>query len=371
MTFDLTRRSALQVAAGGLLGMTTMAALAQGGGTGGAEAPVPADMAERIDLGRRAGLLSDLHGILALRDGKVILERYFTGEDNAWGQPLGQVAFDRTTLHDLRSVTKSMVSLLYGIALDQGVVPEPDAPLLEAFPEYPDLAADPSRAAWRISHALNMTLGTEWDEDLPYSDPRNSEIAMEMAEDRYRFVLDRPIVAEPGARWIYNGGCTALIGALIERGSGLRLDAFAARHLFAPLGIGDSEWSGGSDGVLSAASGLRLTAPGLARIGEMILAGGQWDGRTVVPKGWLDRCAERQAATTYGLGYSHFWYLSDQPVAGGADGSRFTLSAMGNGGQRLYVIPAMKLVVVLFAGAYNRPDQWMTPTMVLQRIILS
>src|SRR5205807_491308 len=91
------------------------------------------------------------------------------------------VAIPRRELHDLRSATKSIVGLLYGIALAAGKVPAPDQKLLAQFPEYPDLAGDPRRAAWTVGHVLTMTLGTEWDEQLSYTDPRNSETAMDGA----------------------------------------------------------------------------------------------------------------------------------------------------------------------------------------------
>ncbi len=113
-------------------------------------------------------------------------------------KPLGTVTFGPDTLHDLRSVTKSVVGLLYGIALDRRLVPPPDAPLLAQFPEYPDLAADPARALLTVENALTMTMGFAWDEQRPYTDPANSEIAMENAPDRYRYILDQPIVAAAG-----------------------------------------------------------------------------------------------------------------------------------------------------------------------------
>jgi CubicO group peptidase (beta-lactamase class C family) len=147
--------------------------------------------------------------------------------------------------HDLRSVSKSIVGLLYGIALADGQVPAPGQPLVDHFP-YPDLATDPARARMTVAHALSMTLGTAWDESLPYTDPRNSEIAMEMAGDRYRFVLDRPLGAEPGTSWAYNGGTTALLARLIAAGTGMQLDDYARAKLFAPLGITDTEWVRGS-----------------------------------------------------------------------------------------------------------------------------
>lgn len=187
---------------------------------------------------------ADLHVVLAARSEKVFLEHYAEGVDEEWGRPIGNVSFDADTLHDLRSVTKSIVSLLYGIALDKGLVPSPDAPLLSRFPECPELAADPARSKITVGQALTMTLGMEWNENRLYSDPENSEIAMELAPDRYRFVLDRPIIAD-------SGGSVALVGAIIERGSGKTLPDFARQALFAPLGIERFHWSAGNDGVAS------------------------------------------------------------------------------------------------------------------------
>ena len=331
---------------------------------------VAGDIAERLDLAYRSGLLDGLHGVLVKRHGETVLEAYFSGTDENWGRPLGDVAFSPTTLHDLRSVTKSITSLVYGIALAQGRVPPPDAPLLDAFPQYADLAVDPARAAWTVGNVLNMTLGTEWNEDVPYTDPANSEIMMERADDRYRFILDRPIVDEPGTRWIYNGGCSAIIGYLIAEGTGQSLEDFASDALFEPLGITDFEWNRGSDGVPSAASGLRLTAPSLARIGQMMLASGQWQGREIVPAAWIDACMTPQIAASFGQMYSNQWYLSEQYVPVASE-MRPMISAAGNGGQRLFVMPSLDLTGVIFAGDYNRMDQWINPTLVLQRIVLA
>jgi CubicO group peptidase (beta-lactamase class C family) len=233
-----------------------------------AAAPV-AEPADRLDADIRAGLLPDVHAVLVSRAGHVLLERYYAGADQSWGRPLGVVAFGPDTLHDLRSVTKSVVGLLYGIALDRGLVPSPEAPLLAQFPEYPDLAGNPQRARLTIAHALTMTLGMAWDEQRPYTDPANSEIAMENAPDRNRFILERPFVAAPGERWIYSGGAVALLGHLIAKGFRRTLPDFARQALFAPLGITTFEWAEGQDGIASAASGLRPRPRDLLRIGNL------------------------------------------------------------------------------------------------------
>lgn len=324
----------------------------------------------RLLAGIEAGLLRDLHVVLAARSGSVFLDHYTQGNDEEWGRPLGQVAFDAGALHDLRSVTKSIVSLIYGIALDRGLVPPLEATLLAQFPEYADLAVDPARARITIGHALTMTLGMEWDENRPYSDPLNSEIAMELAPDRYRFVLDRPIIAEPGSRWIYSGGSVALIGAIIARGTGQSLPDFARDALFMPLGIERFHWSTGNDGVASAASGLRLTAPDLLRIGQMLLRKGVWDGQRIVSEGWIEASFAPATSTPDGLGYGRLWFIGDAP-APAFDAPKPWYAGFGNGGQRLWLMPEADIAAVIYAGKYNAWDAWVTPTRVWREIILA
>lgn len=324
----------------------------------------------KLLAGIEAGLIRDVHAVLVSRRGKLVLEHYRTAVDESWGMPLRTVAFDATTLHDLRSVTKSVVGLLYGIALDRGLVPPPQAPLLAQFPDYPDLAADPARAGLTIGHALTMTLGLDWDEYRSYADPLNSEIAMENAPDRYRFVLERAVLQAPGTHWVYSGGATALVGAIIERGSGQRIEDFAREALFAPLGILRFEWLSGADGVASPASGLRLSALDLMRIGRLVLEGGRIDGRQVVSKGWLDVSLARAVSTDDGLDYGHFWFLGAAPVpAFGAE--RPWMAGFGNGGQRLWLMPEADLACVIFSGNYNAPDAWVSPTRLWREIVLA
>ncbi|MBK8158458.1 MAG: serine hydrolase [Rhodospirillaceae bacterium] len=321
--------------------------------------------AGKLDAAIAAGALPDLHGLVILADNKLVLERYVAGEDQRWGQPLGRVAFAPETIHDLRSVSKSVVALLYGIALARGEAPVPEAPLLAQFPEYPDLAKGPERAALKVQHVLTMTLGQEWNEDLPYTDPANSEIGMEQAPDRYRFVLERPFVDTPGRRWIYSGGASALLGRLIEKGSGVTLHDFARTHLFEPLGIDASDWITGGDGAYSAASGLRLTPRDLARIGQMVLQNGSWDGREIVPSAWLTQAFTPRVPCFDDVDYGYQWYLRNA-----TDGHGPRRFAMGNGGQRLILIPDRKLVIAILCGAYNRPDQWKTPAAIMLEHVL-
>jgi CubicO group peptidase (beta-lactamase class C family) len=324
------------------------------------------DLADQLDRAVQNGRLRNLHAVVVARGGKLVLERYYAGPDERWGEPLGTMAFGPEVKHDLRSVSKSIVGLLYGIALAEGRVPAPDQPLVDHFP-YPDLAADPARRRMRIAHALSMTLGLEWDETLPYTDPRNSEIAMEMAPDRYRFVLERPIVAEPGSRWVYNGGATALLAHLIAEGTGGQLHDYAREKLFAPLGITDTEWVLGTNGEPAAASGLRMRPRDLARIGQLVLDQGRAGDRQLVPAAWLDASFEPRVPADAELAYGYQWWL--WPRERSADGRRW-MAGFGNGGQRLTIMPHLDLVLVVMAGNYNQPDAWQLPVTITAEILI-
>jgi len=330
-----------------------------------AEAGFSDDLGEKIDAGVADGRFAGLHSVLLVRHGKLVLERYYEGEDEVRGRPRGTVDFGPEDLHDLRSVTKSIVGLLYGIALVDGSVPDLDTPLLSAFPEYDDLPDDPQRQRMTVAHALSMQLGTEWDESLSYADPRNSETAMDRAPDRYRYVLDRPMVTEPGTRWTYNGGATAVLARLIEKGTGQLLADYAEEKLFTPLGIDTYQWVKGRDGAYIAASGLRLRPRALARIGQMVLDGGRWEGQQVVPEDWLARSFETQAVVDEQIDYGYQWWLGKPPP----EGPRW-VGAFGNGGQRLQIMPRGNMLMVVTAGNYNQPDAWKVPVGVLLDAVL-
>ena len=235
----------------------------------------------------------NVHAVLIERDGRLVYEEYFSGKDERWGQPLGIVTFTRATLHDLRSVTKSVVSALVGIASRSGAIPSLDAPLLDYFPEYKDLDV-PERRRITIRHALMMSVGLEWNEDIPYTDPKNDEIVMTRNRDPLHYVLARPIVSAPGTSWRYNGGTTQVLGTIVQRATKRPLAEYARAMLFAPLGIREFEWLGSLAGVPSAASGLRLRPRDLAKFGSLYLHDGRWNGRQVLPREWVHESTRRR-----------------------------------------------------------------------------
>jgi CubicO group peptidase (beta-lactamase class C family) len=315
----------------------------------------------------RYGRLWNLHGVVVVRQGRLVFEQYFTGPDEHWGSPVGGVTFGPDTLHDVRSITKSIVSLLYGIAHGQGTVGSVDRPVLDAFPEFADLRTDPARMRILVKHALTMTMGTEWNEDLPYSDRRNGERQMEAAPDRYRFVLDRPLVAAPGERWNYNGGATAVIAKLVSRGTGRPLLEFAQEHLFAPLGITDVDWITDLKDEPKAASGLRMRPRDLAKIGQLVLQRGRWVAQEVIPDRWLQEATTAQAQPDRFRRYGYQWWLGDSPFG---DVQTPSVAGFGIGGQRLCIVPELELVVVVTAGNYDKPGQGRLPLAILEQFVL-
>ena len=330
------------------------------------------EIAQRLAQAQEGGKVDGLHTLLVSQGGKVVIEHYGRGEDEAWGRPLGIVAFAPDVLHDLRSVSKSVVALLYGIALAAGKVPPPKAKLYDQFPEYADLAKQPGRDRLTMHHVLSMTLGLEWDElTIPYGDPRNSENAMEAAPDRFRFIIERPIVGEPGVKWTYCGGATAILGRLIAKGTGEKLLDYARRVLFDPMGFGPSEWSVGTDGEPHTASGLRLLPRDMLKIGQIVIAGGQWNGKQVVPAEWVKRATTAVLAIDRGRSYGYQWYMGDV-AAGSPPEPRHWMGGIGWGGQRLFVFPALDLVVAMNCGNYRKSgaEQNHVNTVVLTEVVL-
>jgi len=318
------------------------------------------DFAAKLDQFVQSGRVSNIHGIIVARRGRIALERYYEGDDQVRDENgrlrTERVAFSAERGHDIRSITKSIVGLLYGIAREDGKVPPLDAPLLAQFPQYTDLPDMAQRRGWTIRHALTMTLGTEWNEDISYEDPRNGQTAMENAPDRVRYVLEQPIVAVAGERWIYNGGATTLIGRIIEKGVGVPIHDYARRVLFDPLGIGPTEWRAvrGREGETIFASGLAMRPRDLARVGQMVLDGGKVGERQIVPAAWLDDSFKPAARITDRRHYGYQWYAGYTPFESleGPRRARYA-GGIGNGGQRLVVFPDDEIVVVISAGNYN------------------
>src|SRR5262249_7517747 len=237
---------------------------------------------------------SNVHAVLVVRHGTLVFEHYFSGSDEAWGRPLGNVAFGPDVRHDERSATKSIVALLLGIAIDRGLIKSIDEPVLSFFPEYADLRT-PDKDRITLRHLITMSGGLEWHElDIPYTSAANSEIRMELAGDPYRFALEQPVVGPPGGVWKYNSGATELVAAVLKKAAGKPVDDFARELLFAPLGITDVEWPRYTNGNAIAGGALRLRPRDLAKFGQLVLQRGVWEGTQVVAASWIDAATAPQ-----------------------------------------------------------------------------
>jgi CubicO group peptidase (beta-lactamase class C family) len=190
---------------------------------------------------RLKGSDANVHAMVIVRHGKLVFEQYYPGDDYPWGHPDRRYEFDAATKHDMRSVSKSVTSLLIGIAIDSRLITSVEEPVVKFFPEYAALAT-PGWDRVTLRNLLTMSSGIEWDEARPWNDPKNDEPYLGSEPDPLRYVLAKPIVAPADLIWNYNGGGTDLLGAVIARVSGKAFEVFADEALFQPLGITDWEW---------------------------------------------------------------------------------------------------------------------------------
>jgi CubicO group peptidase (beta-lactamase class C family) len=298
----------------------------------------------------------NVHAVLVARHGSLVYERYFKGDDENGSRRLSDAEHDPDTLHDLRSVTKSITSLILGIAIDRGWVPGVDTTVVKLLPQYADLRS-PEKDRITLRHLLTMSQGLKWDQiQTPYSDPGNSETAMDSAADPYRFVLSQPIYSSPGAIWNYSSGSAALISAVLHQATGKTLDVLAREELFTPLGITKVRWFRyRSNGEPMAASGLRMLPRDLLKVGQLVLNRGVWNGRQIVSAAWIDASITPHIQTAQlfsmaGYSYGYQWWIGHSLV----NGQTVDWAAgQGLGGQRLFLIPRLDMVVVVMAGLYK------------------
>lgn len=327
-----------------------------------------------------AGRHGNVDGMLVARHGRIVFERsyvhdydrLFVGQDQTRGpynyyDPEWHPYYKRGRLHTLQSVSKSVTSALIGVALRRGEIPSVDVRIAPYFASFRP-SSDPRWSAPTLRHLLTMTAGIRWDETtVTYTDPRNSCAAMEASPDWVQFVLDQPMAEEPGRVFNYNSGVTQLLAQILRQSTGRLPDAYAAEHLFGPLGIRAFHWKRTPTGLPDAEGGLYLTARDLARIGELYLRDGVWAGRRILPEGWVgESTAPRMVVSSPPGGerdYGYQWWS----LPYGADGKR-AFAAIGYGGQLLLVVPEHDLVAVLTGwNIYDRRPP--SPNLVLDRIL--
>lgn len=320
-----------------------------------APAPVASSIESLVDVAAlcrmtdRLAASANVHAVLVARAGKLVFERYLTGSDEINDRPIANATFDADTLHDMKSVSKSVASLALGIAIDRGLIAGVDQPIFSFFPELSDLRS-PEKDRILLSHALTMSMGLKWVEATPSTGNfDNDESRMHMARDPCRYVLGLPLVTPAGQDFFYNTGALTLVSAIIRKAVGKPLDEFAREALFEPLGITRFEWTR-VKGDTDAGGGLRLRPRDMVKIGQLVLAGGRWDDRQIVSKAWIDASTRPRLEATGPYFYGYLWWLG-RSLHGGRE--IHWDAALGRGGQSIRIVPELDLVVAVTAGYYQ------------------
>ncbi|MGH9315318.1 MAG: serine hydrolase domain-containing protein [Vicinamibacterales bacterium] len=357
--------------------------------------PSSTPRAERLDPKALAGLDEDIAGgqygyvdsLLVIRHGRVVYERSYThdydriyGDEarkpgplnptdpsgpynyfNPWWHPF----YRRGDLHTMQSVTKTVTSVVIGVATARKEFPPLDTPVLEFFDPPTVRNLDDRKRRMTIRHLLTMTAGLDWKEDLPYADPNNSAMLMEASFDWVQFTIDRPMSHEPGAAFNYNSGATQLLSYIFRRATGQDIEEHAARHLFAPLGIERYYWKRAPSGLADTEGGLYLHPRDLAKIAYLFLKNGIWDGKRVVEPEWVNASLTPHVTVADGVKYGFKWWLYPY----GKDRARLAWGGSGFGGQRPIAFPEYDLIVV-FTGWNILPDRpSLTPRAAIDRVL--
>ncbi|WP_280150604.1 serine hydrolase [Piscinibacter sp. XHJ-5] len=293
--------------------------------------PVSAPEAEGVDSTALASLIdfgaaSEMDSLLVARHGSIVLEAHYA-------------PFRAGMRHAVHSATKGVIGTLAGIALHQGLLPRLDQPIVELFGDRRIASLDERKKAITVQHLLDMTSGIDWQE--PLSGAPRTAIEMERSADWQQFVLDRPMARAPGEAFDYNSGNSQLLSALVGRVAGRSARGYAEEALFKPLGIRDLAWRQDPQGVSTGGYGLYLQPRDMAKIGHLYLRDGVWDGRRLLPRGWVDSI--RGSLIDMRLGgvtpfrYANGWWVLPEYGA---------YMAAGYHRQLIVVMPALDAVAV-------------------------
>jgi CubicO group peptidase (beta-lactamase class C family) len=274
-----------------------------------------------------------IHSVLLIKNGKLVLEEYFYG-------------YSRGTKHLIASDTKSLTSILVGIAIDKQMISDVDKKVYEFFPEYRGTRWIDQKYDITLRHVLTMTAGLDWDEITnPHPHPKNPNTGMYRTDHPVKYILDKRKIASSGKRWNYNSGLTVLLGGIIRNTSGLYADEFAEKYLFGPLGIKDYHWYKHPDGTVFTNGDLLLRPRDMAKIGYMMLRKGKWKGKQIVSREWVDESTKVHVAhgVPFGRKYGYQWHRGEAVINNQVFETYF---ASGTGGQYIFVFPRLDLVVV-------------------------
>jgi CubicO group peptidase (beta-lactamase class C family) len=300
------------------------------------------------------GKFLNTHSVLLVKNGKLILEEYFNG-------------YNREDLHYLASATKSITSILVGISLDANMLKNVDQKVYEFFPDYQTTDWIDKKYEITVRHLLSMTSGIEWDENRPATDPQHDYYGMRRGGDWMRYLFNKKMVAQPGQKFNYNGGLSALLGEIVRRTTGLNAEGFSERYLFDPLGISHYSWLRYNDGSINTGGGLLLKPRDMAKIGQMMLNYGKYNGKQIVSEEWITESTQSYVVPKLGSGYGYQWWLGEVSVNGQTIKTYF---AQGLGGQYIFVIPKMKITAIFTSQLKDNPSGFFRPQVMMTEYII-
>jgi CubicO group peptidase (beta-lactamase class C family) len=294
------------------------------------------------------GAYPNLYSFLVVRQGRLVFEEYF-GDRHA------------AELHSMQSVSKSVASLLVGIAVEQGAIRSLDEPVVELFPEYQLEDVGEWKRSLTLRDLLTMRTGYSWYES-PYAGSPLERLNTNTT-DWTRFMLEWPMAEPPGERFNYNTGGVVLLASALSKATGIPAAEFAERYLFEPLGIEQHRWIFGPDSLPHMGGGLYLRPRDMARIGQLVLDGGRWDGRQVVASDWIAASMQRVVGDAWAFGerpvdYGYLWWIADGAGSGQGTPEDIYIAA-GSRGQWIIIIPEHEMVVV--ATGWEHGDEWVAP----------
>jgi CubicO group peptidase (beta-lactamase class C family) len=290
-----------------------------------------------------AGKEGQVESLLLIRGGKLVVEEYFYG-------------VHRDYVHSIQSVTKSITSIIFGTALKE--IGSLDQPVFNFFPEYSNSKWVSEKYQIDLKHLLTMSASISWNEELPYTDPNNSNTAMNNSDEWIGYVLNCEEGSEPGVISAYTSGLSILVGGVIKNVTGKYIDEVAREGLFKDLAIEEFTWSSSASGIRHTGGGLSLKSRDLAKIGQLILDKGRWQGKQVVDENWISTSTSRHLpisneSESIANGYGYQWWMVDLNLG---DHSESSIAGLGYGGQYLGIFPSKDVVIVLNGGEYMYPE---------------